>query len=201
MDDMEKKLSLFKEAVEKEAIEQKNKIELETMEEKQSRIKEAKQRLEEESKRRLEEQKAKIERQYKQITAKEIYLYRKDLLLKRDEVITNIFNGVAERIKKFMDTEEYYEYLKNCIQSAADHFNCTEMTVFLRNEDMEKGESIVKSLSNLKIELKENANIVLGGAIIKKSGTNLITDETFDHKLTEAEANFVSESGLALEDI
>ena len=201
MDEIEKKLIFFKQTVEEEAIEQKLKIESETQEEKKIRIEEAKKRLLEESKRRLEEQKAKIEREYKQYTSKEIYLKRKELLLKRDEIIAEIFEGVTEKIKNFMNTHDYYEYLLNCVKDAAKQFDCKELTIFLKNEDMPKGESLICSFPELKLEIKENPSILVGGIIIKKSGTNLITDDSFDHKLKEAKENFISESGLALEDI
>lgn len=201
MDEMEKKLNFFKQTVEEEAIEQKLKIEAQTQQEKETRIEEAKRNLLEESKRRLQEQKLKIEREYKQYTSKEIYLKKKELLLKRDEIISEIFEGVTEKIKTFMNSHDYYEYLLNCIKDAQEQFDCKELTIFLKEEDLVKGESLVCSFPESKLEIKENPSILIGGIIIKKSGTNLITDDSFDHKLKEAKENFINESGLALEDI
>lgn len=201
MDDMERKLDNFQKIVEKEAIEKKRQIEDEVREAKKVRIEEEINRLTTLSQKRVNEEKARIENDYKQQSSKEIYKYKKELLMKRDEIINQVFSDVKKRIENYMATGEYLKYLINCIQDASKSFRSEDLTVYLMEKDFEKRTDVEKILTNIKITWEKSDNIHIGGVIVKKSGTNLITDETFDQKLIEASDRFIYDSGLTIDEI
>lgn len=201
MEELEKKLIRFQKIVEQEAIERKLKIEEEIKELKKQKIEAEKKRLQEESERKLAEKKAKIESEYKQQVSKEMYQYKKELLMKRDEIIAHIFQDVSKKLEEYRKSEEYVKYLQRILEEAAESFHCSAFTIYYKEEDKPLTKKLEEKLSVLKLEWISDASILLGGFIIKKSGTNVITDETFDQKLREAEEKFIYDSGLALDDI
>lgn len=102
----------------------------------------------------------------------------------KKELEDNIRTEIVKEFSKFVDSNEYEEYLirniNATLRNLKNHDNCL---IYITEKDYEKYNEIVKSKFNLKIEKMENKNI--GGTIIVNNEAKISIDNTIKNAIEE----------------
>ena len=119
---------------------------------------------------------------------------RRQLLLRREEIVSELLSAVASRIKQFTKTDEYAEFLERSAKKAAGIFpdGCA---VFLRPEDMHLAGRI-QSAAGVRCTVAEDASIRLGGLRFGDFEGFRLADDTLDTRLAGGREWFMKHSGL-----
>lgn len=111
---------------------------------------------------------------------------KKRLLLKRNEIMSDIFSEVEDRILVFAATEGYLKKVENDIESVRERLDGA-ITVLMKKGD--RSESVCRKLiPNVKVEYDKS--IKLGGIIIVLEDKRKRLDFTFDSLLEEEKEKF-----------
>lgn len=111
---------------------------------------------------------------------------KKRLLLKRNEIMSDIFSEVEDRILVFAATEGYLKKVEKDIESVRDRLDGA-ITVLMKKGD--RSESVCRKLiQNVKVEYDKS--IKLGGIIIVLEDKRKRLDFTFDSLLEEEKERF-----------
>lgn len=180
------KLSQFMDAIHQEAEKRQNKINQETEAFKKAELAKIKQQaraeVDEIIRKRTEE--IMIE------SGKAISAHRQEnikrLLLRRNEIMSDIFSEVEDRVLIFAATEGYLKKVEQDIESVRDRLDGA-ITVLIKKAD--RSESLCKKLiTQAKIEY--DSSIRLGGIIIVLEDKRKRLDFTFDSLLEEEKEKF-----------
>ncbi len=118
------------------------------------------------------------------------------LLLKREEMIKQVFSGVVNKITAFMQTEDYQNYLVNAVNNAKKLGGENGITVYLTKSDAQLA-SPVEKRSGVKT-LVSDTDDAIGGICVLVNNTNKMYDMSFAGRLSEARDAFLKSSGLTL---
>ncbi len=111
---------------------------------------------------------------------------KKRLLLKRNEIMSDIFSEVEDRILVFAATEGYLKKVEQDIESVRDRLDGA-ITILMKKGD--RSESVCRKLiPNVKVEYDKS--IKLGGIIIVLEDKRKRLDFTFDSLLEEEKEKF-----------
>lgn len=179
---LEDKLDIFYRIVYK-AEEEKIKMELQELEEKQKDILQAK---EEELK---QIQTMKIERKRTQATSEKnemisqsIDKSRKKSLVKREELLDNLIETIELKSMKFTENDKYQEYLVKKIKQSLDSIDEKMLTFGLKFDDIKRVQDHIGDIENeykKTIELKTIDNSIIGGFKIWDQDRSYTLDSTF----------------------
>lgn len=112
---------------------------------------------------------------------------RQRVLLRRKELVEELFSKAAQRVEAFTQTEGYRAALTGMLAGRS----LTGVTVLAREKDL----ALVRELAgNAKVE--ESGQIRLGGLIFVETEAHRYDDQTYDSRLKEAEERFYA-SGKA----
>jgi V/A-type H+-transporting ATPase subunit E len=150
-------------------------------------LRDAKTEAEQSRDRLLAETKEKAESEQKKkesLTALEIK--NKGLQVK-EEYINAVFDKAHTRLKQFVDSESYPDYLLEFIEEAVKKIESDKLVVYVNSKDREwlangKIDEISEKL-NVNLTLANETESCLGGCIVKTPDGNLLHDNTFEKRL------------------
>lgn len=124
---------------------------------------------------------------------------RKRLTERREALETQVFERVRARIAAFCETPEYHALLQKSAEQAAKAVGGKRLTVFLREADMPLTDTLSAVLPK-DTRFACDETIALGGLKIRSEETGLLADDTLDARLEQQKAQFLSVSGLSIEE-
>jgi V/A-type H+-transporting ATPase subunit E len=150
-------------------------------------LREAKTEAEQSRNRFLAETKEKSESEQKRtisLTALEI---KNEQLQVKEEYINAVFGEALARLKQFVESKSYPDYLLEFIEEAAKRIESDNLVVYVNSKDQEllandKIDQISKKL-NINLTLANETKQCIGGCIVKTSDGKLSFDNTFEKRL------------------
>lgn len=121
---------------------------------------------------------------------------RRQFLLRREEIVSELLDAVAVRLKKYTDTKEYADLLERSAKAAALLFP-KGFTAFLRPADMRLADRVKTAADGL-CTVAEDPSIKLGGLRFSDSEGFRMADDTLDARLRDGRDWFVKHSGLTV---
>ena len=119
---------------------------------------------------------------------------RKELFIKRNEITQSVFDDVREKLKDFVNSDDYTQYLKRSAQQIAELFGDNDCVVYIKEQDSNKVDMIKTIITDCTVEFDES--IELGGIKAYCKALNILADNTLDSKLDDEYAWFAENSGL-----
>lgn len=119
---------------------------------------------------------------------------RAELALKREEIISDVFDRAKEKLIAFTKTDEYIKFIEKCLAEIKACFNGGDFTVYLKDNDISK--NIIEK-NNIKTLIDKN--IEIGGIIAKSEQSNFVADNTLDSKLEQQKDWFFSNCDMSIE--
>ena len=129
-----------------------------------------------------------IERQAsKEYTNEQLHIKRK-INHKQDELRDRVFEQAEKELMEFRETKGYRELIYREIKEAIDIAKDLELYIYVGPKD----EGIVEDIYNkYGIRLLINENIVKGGMRAEIPSKNILIDNTFETKISEAKEKFI----------
>ena len=129
-----------------------------------------------------------IERQAsKEYTYEQLHIKRK-INHKQNELRARLFELVEKELNDFRETKEYKELLLREIKEAMDIAKESEIFIYIGPKDEDIMEDVYKKYS---VRLLVNENIVKGGMRAEIPSKNILIDNTFETKISEAKEKFI----------
>ena len=129
-----------------------------------------------------------IERQAsKEYTYEQLHIKRK-INHKQNELRARVFDLVEKELMAFRETKEYRELIMKEIKEAKDIARASEILVYVGSGD----ESIIEdAYEQYGIRPMVSENIVKGGMRAEIPSKNILIDNTFETKISEAKEKFI----------
>lgn len=176
------KLSKFQEAVFAEVNAKAVQIKQEAEQYKEEELEKNKTNLLEKSFVLVQNKTLEIKNKYKREVAQYSLNAKRDVLLKRNEFTTKIVDNVKLKLKDFINTTDYKDYLLNKIKSFSEKENISDVTIFVMKKDM-MFEQEIKNAYGLPCSITINDEILYGGFIVCDANCSVYFDETLEQKL------------------
>ena len=123
---------------------------------------------------------------------------KKELLKKREDIIKSVFEEAERRIKEYMNTEPYRQWLEDKIKSAVNETGGTNRILYVREEDLQTANSVLYTIGESEITVHSiDDKSFLGG--IKMKNDDILTDYSFGELLRNQRDNFLQMSRLTIE--
>jgi V/A-type H+/Na+-transporting ATPase subunit E len=114
---------------------------------------------------------------------------RNCLLQTKEDLVDVAFEKALFKLKNFVETEEYHDFLFKLIQAAAERIGQKNLIVKVNAKD--KGwltQEVLKRLSkqlHCELKLSDKSEDFIGGCIIQTEDGKIINDVTLDNRLQE----------------
>lgn len=119
---------------------------------------------------------------------------RAELALKREEIISNVFDRAKKKLIAFTETDDYIKFIEKSLVEIKACFNGSDFTVYLKDNDISKS---IFEKNNIKTLIDKN--IEIGGIIAKSEQSNFVADNTLDSKLEQQRDWFGSNCDMSIE--
>ncbi len=133
--------------------------------------------------------KAKAEAEKRKIASVTEVEMRNRLLQTKEDLVDVAFEKALVKLKNYVETEEYHEYLLKTIQTAAERIGQKDLVVQVNSKDKEwLTPDVLKRLSkklHCELRLSDKTENYLGGCIIQTEDGKVICDVTLDNRLAE----------------
>lgn len=144
------------------------------------------------AKQQLELESEKIERDTNKKLSIEQINIKRTLGQKQDELKDMLFVEVKDLLEHFMDTPEYSQLLEDQIKRAKEFAGDNELVLYMDPVDEDK----IRRLSlHQNIDIRVSEYSFMGGTRAVIPSKNILIDNSFQTKLSEAKANFRFELG------
>ena len=114
---------------------------------------------------------------------------RNRLLQTKEDLVDIAFEKALVRLKNFVETEDYHDYLFKLIQSAIEKMGKKNVVVQVNTKDNNwLTQDLLKRLSkkcNCDLKLSDKTKDFLGGCLIQSEDGKIIYDVTLDNRLQE----------------
>jgi V/A-type H+-transporting ATPase subunit E len=105
----------------------------------------------------------------------------------KEEYINAVFDKALARLKQFVESENYPDFLLDFIEEAVKKIESDKLVVYVNSKDREwlangKIDELSEKL-NVNLTLANETEICLGGCIVKTPDGNLLYDNTFEKRL------------------
>ena len=111
------------------------------------------------------------------------------MLQTKEDLVDVAFEKALVKLKNYVETEEYHEYLLKTIQIAAERIGQKDLVVQVNSKDKEwLTPDVLKRLSkklHCELRLSDKTENYLGGCIIQTEDGKVICDVTLDNRLAE----------------
>lgn len=121
---------------------------------------------------------------------------KRRLLLRREELISNVFEKVKSRLEDFQKSAEYEDFLIKKVSECVKQYPDEKGTVYLCHKDMKFAEKL--SFCG-KFDVCENETFELGGVMVIFDDNNIAFDYTFDACIQEECEKFTERRELILD--
>lgn len=122
---------------------------------------------------------------------------KKKLILKREEIINDVFKEVRQRLINFTKNEEYKNWLKAKLQKAVSEVGAGTKIVYISKSDMNYQKFLEDGIENITVLQAEEDDIV-GGVRVYNSDKNVFIDYSIDNMIDEQRNQFLQMSGLSI---
>lgn len=112
----------------------------------------------------------------------------------RENIVKEVFGEAAEKVKKFVSSEKYADFLAKSAQEISGLYG-GDVKVFLKPDDR-KYESIVSAPFSGSVEFESDESIKIGGIKVMFVSHSVIADDTLDGRLELKRKDFIKNSGL-----
>ncbi|NCC66685.1 MAG: hypothetical protein EOM14_00635 [Clostridia bacterium] len=124
---------------------------------------------------------------------------KRTLLQYREDCANETFAAVINKIRQFTQSPEYLPHLKMLLQQAVEVFGYGfSAQVQLRPEDMRFADELAKSVSGVSLAFSEGS-FSLGGLKLYCQARNKLVDMTFDESLFDIMGHFAEITGLRVD--
>lgn len=198
--DTEKKLEAFTDAIIAKAFEDSQGIVCELSQKEQEIISKKKAEIEAEANRYAETKISEIRAREAYRINSRVTENKRTLLQYREDCANETNAAVRERIARFTESEEYLPHLKNLLKKAVDVFGYGfAAEIQLRPEDMHFADELVQSVSGVSLAFSEG-NFELGGLCLYCPAKGKQVDLTFDEALNGPMDHFAEITGLRVDE-
>ena len=123
----------------------------------------------------------------KEYTYEQLHIKRK-INHKQNELRNRLFDLVEKELADFVETSEYRELLLKEIKDALDIAKESEILIYVGTKDENIIEDVYKKYG---VKLLINESIVKGGMRAEIPSKNILIDNTFETKISEAKEKFI----------
>lgn len=109
---------------------------------------------------------------------------KKALIVRRNQMLCELFEGTERRLEAFTCSPEYADYLRNAIRSLAERYS--ELTIHLRSEDMTYASMISDTIG---VNVQPSPDNFLGGFIASTAKRGIL-DKSFKSRLEQERERF-----------
>ena len=120
---------------------------------------------------------------------------RHDLLLRREDITTAVFDKVRLSLKAFTKTSEYKQHILTLAKDMAEKYPLEDAVIMVKREDYAMSIELNK-IFHEKCRIVADADIRIGGIRLMNQSSGIFVDESLDHRLEEQKPWFYSHSGL-----
>lgn len=146
--------------------------------------------------RMIQKQTAKIKLELTTERSRRLSEMKKNLLLKRDEYVTLIFEDVKKRLLEFSQSQAYEKFLQERLFKAAQSYPFSQPHILVKQSDLSHKGILEKIFPGCVVE--PSPDIVIGGFILKDAYKPYVVNESLDSILEEQKVWFYSHSGLRI---
>ncbi len=155
---------------------------------------------------KIQQNKARIISETNEIISKKQLDYKKRLIVRRGEIVSEIFNEVIVKINDFIQSEEYYDWLlKKANTAVKSVFENKGVVVVMLNKSDEK--HIERLKNDLRMQFRfgvieinaVQGEDIIGGVIVFNKSRNVLLDYSIKQSLENAKQDFLKKSGLTIE--
>lgn len=136
-----------------------------------------------------------IKKQCKRSVAKFSLDSKCELLTKRNELTSRIFDNVYNSLTKFVQSSDYNDYLLNTVKKFNPNVKSSDIEIMVSSKDIAIADQIEKACV-VKCHVVESKQIKLGGFIARDIDNGIYFDETLEQKLADQKAYFIQHSKL-----
>ena len=124
---------------------------------------------------------------------------KKTLILRREEIISEVMKAAKEKVVEFTKTDEYEKWLISKIEKALFEVGKGNKTVYISSDDIRLKEKIenIADTGKITVEAASEKDFI-GGAKIINNDRKISVDYSFKEMLSEEKQKFLQSSGLAL---
>ncbi len=152
-------------------------------------LKTAKEQADQNYKAIITQAKLKIDAEKRKIASVTEVEMRNRLLQTKEDLVDIAFEKALAKLRNFVETDDYHEYLLKIIQNAAKNIGQKSLTIQVNATDKEwLTPDVLKRLSkklHCELRLFEKTGDYLGGCIIQTDDEKIIFDVTLDNRLQE----------------
>ena len=189
MTTIEDKIKLFSKIVFEKIQEEKEKEITIFEKEKEDILLKEKKRFEEREKLVLEEASKKANSKAKELIAKEKLEKQQAILSLKQRLIKETLLEVEHRIEEYVSSDEYEQYLLNCIRKASEGLEDGSYVIFVENRDIDRYvnsmEELLKTFIGKNFEIRPCSVNIIGGIILEEKGLRFRVDCSIRKKLQE----------------
>lgn len=174
----EKNVREFIDAMNRDALEEVNKIKTETKEFNEREYEESKKRIKSDSEHEKQYEITKIKTQTNREISRLVSESRKEVADKRNNITKQVFSEAENELAAFTKTEKYADFLSMSAAKIKSALGEDNLTLFLREEDMKYCEKIAEET---KCTFEIDNTIRIGG--LKGKRGNTVADDSLDERL------------------
>ena len=139
------------------------------------------------------EAKQKSEQEYKKTKSLTAIEIRNIHLQAKEEQLNSVFDEAVARLKKFVDSKNYSNYLLSFVEEAAKNIESDKLVIYVNSKDQNlfktsQLEDLSKKLDK-KLTLSKETIECMGGCIVKTPDGKLSHDNTFENRLQVLKPN------------
>lgn len=187
----------FHDAINHYATEQRNKIEQEVAEYKTRELENAEKEILNEAYRLIQTEMASMRNKIARELAMREQNTRRDLLIRRQEIMDEVFKKAENALTDFAASDKYDTFLQKTAKEAAPLFTEADTVVALKPGDKSHQDVIAKAFGG-KCTFVDDKTIRLGGLRVTSKSLGLTADQTLDALLADQHGWFEAHSGLAV---
>lgn len=191
----EEKLSKFNQAIHHYAEEQRRKIEEEVAKFKEKELSEAEDEVLLEAYQLIQKEMAQMRSNITKEMAHREMDKRRELLEKRRQIMGKVFSQAADKLREFVKSPEYGEWMSAHCHQLADVFTEPGTVLYVRPADVNMKETLVRSFG-AQCQIEADEEILLGGIRAQNLVMGLVADMTLDSLLENQQEWFEETSGL-----
>ena len=189
------KTSTFLEAINKYALEQKNKIESEVEAYKKRELEQAENEILNDAYHMIQNEMAQMRLAISSEYSKKEMELKRQLFKRRQEMACDVFASAKERLLAFTKTDAYPALLESFAKNIAYLLSEDNTVLYIKPAD-QKHAALIKKAFSKACEVKLDEGIQIGGLRGYNETQGLLCDETLDSRLLDEQQWFLENSNL-----
>lgn len=146
----------------------------------------------------IQKQMTTIQKQANESVSKLQIESKKELLIRREAMMNEVFDGVLQKIGEFHTSDAYAAFLEQAIQSACGLLGEGKKIAYVDASDAKHLPSLQKKFPELDFCVLDGDDSIIGGVRVLHQETRQIADNTIAARIEEQKQSFLNTSGLVL---